>query len=106
MPAEEAKPPDAPSDAATERLEVLVAQCLDLLETDGEDGVERLLRRCPGEADLVRQRLRRLRAAGLLGARAPADEFPEVLGEYRLVRRLGGGGMGVVYLADQENPAR
>src|SRR5262249_15856213 len=33
-------------------------------------------------------------------------DFPESLGEFRLIRRIGGGGMGVVYLARQESLGR
>lgn len=34
------------------------------------------------------------------------DEVPEALGSYRIIRRLGAGGMSVVYLAEQANPRR
>ncbi len=34
------------------------------------------------------------------------DEVPEALGSYRIIRRLGTGGMSVVYLAEQANPRR
>jgi serine/threonine protein kinase len=49
----------------------------------------------------LRRRWKELERMGLL-QEAPGSEMPERLGEFRLLRRLGGGGMGVVYLAVQE----
>jgi len=59
----------------------------------------------PELAEGLRLRLDLLRRVGLLGA-APSCEPPERLGEFRLLSRLGGGGMGVVYLAEQERLSR
>src|SRR5262245_28550165 len=42
---------------------------------------------------------------GLLRA-ASKSELPERLGDFRLIRALGSGGMGVVYLANQESLGR
>lgn len=48
----------------------------------------------------VRDRILALERAGLVGGEA-VSTFPERLGNFRLIERLGGGGMGVVYVAEE-----
>jgi serine/threonine protein kinase len=87
-----------------EELRHLVAQCLDLLESRGEAAIDELCRAHPRQESELRRRIEGLRAVGLIEPHgSPArEEIPERLGEFRLLSRLGGGGMGVVYVARQE----
>ena len=104
-----AEPPGAPVPFE----EVLVA-ALDVLEREGQAGIERLLAAHPAHATRLRGHLSRLHGLGLLGGTTgasgatadPTPAFPERLGDFRLLQRLGGGGMGVVYLARQESLGR
>ena len=92
--------------------DVLVA-ALGALEQDGPPGVERVLAAHPQHAQRARTHLQRLHGYGLLApttqVAVPSKQpvaFPEHLGEFRLLQRLGGGGMGVVYLAEQSSLGR
>jgi serine/threonine protein kinase len=100
----------APTDDALEvgRLDELVAQALDRLEGEGEAGFERFLADHDVDAPRIRSRVDALRNGGLLEpVTAPLDlEIPDKLGAFKLLRCLGSGGMGVVYLAEQEGLRR
>lgn len=96
---------DAPDDrerSGSNPVDALLLEALERLTAGENDVVERLCEQHPEAADELRERADLLRDMQLLPSDAAAMAFPERLGEFRLLRRLGGGGMGVVYEAVQE----
>ncbi len=90
-----------------ERLRTLLEECIDRIAVSGAGAEDDVLARHPDDAKLLRERLARLRQAGLLDhAGATTQGFPDRLGDFRLLKRIGAGGMGVVYLAEQESLRR
>lgn len=99
-----------PSLAVDESLESLVGRVVDeFLERQSEGRrpeIQEYLDRYPHAADLLRNVLASLQliedsqwAAG--GGAGENDACPEELGDFRIVREVGRGGMGVVYEAEQ-----
>jgi len=92
-----------------ELLNELLYECLERLE-EGPTSVEEVLARLsdshPDLVEEVRASLEALQGAGLLALKDPREGYPERLGDFRLLRRLGGGGMGVVFLAQQTSLRR
>ncbi len=84
-----------------EALEELVFECLERMEAEGQDILGVFCDEHPADAARVRERVELLRRMGLLGAPDGAPKVPERLGDFRLIERLGSGGMGVVHLAEQ-----
>jgi serine/threonine protein kinase len=98
----EADPPTVPFD-----YEEVLVQAIDLLERGERHAVERLLAANPSLAARMRFHLSRLHELGFTVA-APESNAPtpQRIGEFQVIRRLGAGGMGVVYLARQESLGR
>ncbi|MGK0153246.1 MAG: serine/threonine protein kinase [Neolewinella sp.] len=94
-----------PSDASEpDALEILLAEALAILEVSGTPGVERLLQDNPKDATALRAALRDLDAIDLL--QQPPGALPQQVGDFVIKGELGSGGMGVVYIAEQQSLKR
>jgi len=86
-----------------DELSALVLECLERIEGSGISAIDEVCAEHPDRADALRSRMGLLLGTGLVGSDL---DVPERLGDFRLGRRLGGGGMGVVYAAVQESLGR
>lgn len=86
-------------DATQDPLEALLAEILEQPPARQRAALDAACARHAEHARTLRERFDALARAGL--AAAPTDTFPERLGDFRLLDRIGGGGMGVVFLAEQ-----
>lgn len=89
------------SDTSSSRAEDLLAEALATWDAGGDEALAAFLAAHPDHADVLRRGVRRCQEMGLLGRPDREREFPDRLGDFHLLRRLGGGGMGVVYEAEQ-----
>ncbi|MCA8977565.1 MAG: serine/threonine protein kinase, partial [Planctomycetes bacterium] len=100
------RPPTQPTpDPGATWLEDLVAGALEALDRGGDEGLAEFLAGHAEHRARVEELVAAFRGTGLLARDAHAD-LPERFGEFRLLQRLGGGGMGVVFLAEQESLGR
>lgn len=86
-------------------LEDLVAGAFEALDAGGEQALQHFLAPHPDRRDEVLMLVGQFRHTGLL-VRDASGELPEYLGDFRLLRRLGGGGMGLVHLAEHRDHGR
>jgi serine/threonine protein kinase/tetratricopeptide (TPR) repeat protein len=84
-------------------VEALVAECIEAMERGEPEPAARVCRERPHLLTKVQKRLAQLVDRGLL---TPTVAAPAAIGPYRIVRELGSGGMGTVYLAEQQEPVR
>jgi serine/threonine protein kinase len=104
--------PGSPGSSATsapdpDRLRKIVVECLERMQSEGPEVLDAMCREYPEMESELRRRMEALGQLGLMpSAGAQPAAFPETLGDFRLVERLGAGGMGVVYAAEQQSLRR
>ncbi len=92
---------------AVSNFEDLLVEALGVLEDGGTAGFDAFVETRPEHAAALRARVAELVQLGLV-ERATLDTTPraERMGDFRLIAEIGGGGMGIVYEAEQESLGR
>tara|TARA_R110002072_G_scaffold67163_2_gene164989 strand:- start:32320 stop:35718 length:3399 start_codon:yes stop_codon:yes gene_type:complete len=102
----DANPPADNANSFDDQVEALLFACLEAEQPN--EAIEAAATAHPKLAEALRRAYSEMLRFDLVGSTSssasaqlalPADSVPEQLGEYRLLNRLGAGGMGVVYLA-------
>ncbi|MHC4550803.1 MAG: protein kinase domain-containing protein [Planctomycetota bacterium] len=91
-----------------ERLAAILGEWRRCLDEGRPVDPEEVVQQHPDLADALRERFATIRAVdrALAGARHELVGAPHCVGEYRIVREIGRGGMGVVYEAEQTTMER
>ena len=104
---------DRASDAEREPFECVAEEFVERCRRGESPSVDEYLERYPEQAETIRKLLPAVAMIERLGRGAlpqaegqAARSIPSKLGEFRIVRELGRGGMGVVYEAVQESLGR
>ncbi|MSR47053.1 MAG: hypothetical protein EXS13_08310, partial [Planctomycetes bacterium] len=89
-----------------DELRQLALECIDRIEREGSAAFAVICQQHPQHADELRRRLGPLLRTGLLEGATPPSAPPQRLGDFVLGEKLGEGGMGVVYRAEQQSLRR
>ncbi len=92
--------------AAENPLEALLSGAVQALEQGGEPRLQQFLAAHPSEAHELRDGLERLRRLGILSPPPPIPLDRVQYGEFRILDKIGAGGMGIVYSAEQTSLQR
>ena len=94
------------STSETQQVRRLVERCVVLMEHGEGDPVDAVCAQAPELRAAVRARIERLRALHLLDENDSQIDELAGFGPYRVLGKIGSGGMGSVWLAEQEEPIR